>query len=38
VLNANTYAQYRCLMPGSPDLNKEPNLYPPEQLERPGLL
>ncbi|MCZ2157535.1 MAG: hypothetical protein LC114_27185 [Bryobacterales bacterium] len=38
VLNANTYAQYRCLMPGSPDLNKAPNLYPPDQLERPGLI
>ncbi len=38
VLNANTYAQYRCLMPGSPDLAKAPNEYPPEQLERPGLI
>jgi hypothetical protein len=25
-------------MPGSPDLDKAPNAYPPEQLERPGLI
>lgn len=38
VLNANTYAQYRCLMPGSPDLLKPPQNYPPEQLHRGSLI
>lgn len=38
VVNANTYAQYRCVMRGSPELGKPPRPFPPEQLERSSLL
>lgn len=38
VVNANTYAQYRCVMRGSPELGKPPRAFPPEQLERSSLL
>lgn len=38
VLNANTYAQYRCVMRGSPELGKAPRTFPPEQPDRSSLL
>jgi hypothetical protein len=38
VVNANTYAQYRCVMRGSPELGKPPRAFPPEQLDRSSLL
>jgi hypothetical protein len=38
VVNANTYAQYRCVMRGSPELGKSPRKFPPEQLERSAIL